>query len=387
MSRQARDDNGAVALLVALLAVILLGLSAFTADFGMAYANRQMLQTSADAAAFGAAGVYSDRPASSGCSTLLSQGQAAAAAEAAAKVAANDNNAAPASHVFTPQCVDNTLRIRVTASTNSPSFFGRLFGRNDYAVNRSATAVVGAASSVGPGTRPLALCSRDLLSLTTFPSAVMKFEGPNSSGTTTSDCPDTSNAGNWWMLRCPGETGNIADNLANGCASPVSLVPNQPAPGSTGLRDYLLNYCTSGAPKPASCLNAEPGNLRDSGSRAALTNLVNSEQMFFLPAFCGGTTCNPGAVTTDGGSNTIYPVFRIIAVRLCGYHLGNNDHSKMTGICANNPSNFNTSVGGPHRNYLLVAVQKTNVTGGETTSTCQIGDPCDTGLREIRMTE
>jgi hypothetical protein len=240
--------------------------------------------------------------------------------------------------------------------------------------------------------RPLALCSRDLLALTSFPTPVMKFEGPAGGGpdkATKSDCPDTHNPGNWWTLRCPGDNSNLATNLTNGCQNPVSLVPGQPAPGDAGLRSHLLGYCDGAVPHPESCLISDPGNMRDSGSLSALRGLVDTEEMFYLPVFCGTPACDPGAVSLDGGSNTVYPVFRLIAVRLCGYHLGNSptgSHSKMTGICANNPGGFNASVGGPHRNYLLLSVQQTNVSGTTAPSTCRIGDPCDTGLRQVRMT-
>jgi hypothetical protein len=200
------------------------------------------------------------------------------------------------------------------------------------------------------------------------------------------------NPGNWWTLRCPGENSNLATTLANGCQNPVRLVPNQPAPGNPALRNHLLNYCSPSGVHPESCLTAEPGNLRDSGSLAALRGLVDSEKTFYLPAFCGPPACATGAVTADGGSNTIYPVFRIIAVRLCGFHLGNGNgiYSKMTGDCANNPSGFDASVGGNQRNYLLLSAQQVNVgdvplaDGG---GNCRLGDECDMGIRQVSMTE
>ena len=43
-----RDDDGAVAVLVALLSVVLMIVGAFTVDLGFAYAQRLALQTGAD---------------------------------------------------------------------------------------------------------------------------------------------------------------------------------------------------------------------------------------------------------------------------------------------------------------------------------------------------
>lgn len=388
--RRPREERGAVAVMVGLLAVALLGMGAFTADLGMAYVNKRQLQTAADAAVLGAAGVYSETSGATSCETLRALGLPGATAEASSKVAANDNDAAPATHVFAnPECTPDGLKLTVTTRTDSPSFFGRLFGKSNYLVDRSASALVSAASSVGPGTRPMALCSRDLHTLTTFPTKVMKFEGPsNGNSSVASDCPETMNPGNWWTLRCPNENSNLATTLTNGCQNPVSLVPGQPAPGDPALRDHLLSYCANPATHPESCLTSNPGNLRDSGSLTALRSLVDSGKMFFLPAFCGSPACSSGAVSTDGGNNTIYPVFRLIAVRLCGFHLGNGNgiYSNMTGPCANNPDGFNASVGGNQRNYLLLTAFQTNVTDVRTTTTCRIGDPCDTGLRQIQMT-
>jgi Flp pilus assembly protein TadG len=393
MTRRTRDESGAVAVLVALLLIALMGLSAFTADLGVAYVNKRQLQTAADAGALGAAVVFAQGTSTSGgCAGMLASRSGVAQTEAVAKVADNDNDTAPAVPKFEPSCDASALKVKVTASATSPSFFGRIFGRDNYPVDRTATAVVGVAGSVGAGLRPLALCSRDLLTLTSFPSPVMKFEGPSEGGGsgagTFQDCPDTMNPGNWWTLRCPSANDNLAYNLTNGCRNPVSLVPGQPAPGSATLTSHLLNYCVDPDVHPESCLKSDPGNMRDSGSLTALRGLVDREETFFLPAFCGTPTCDPGAVSVAGGSNTVYPVFRLIAVRLCGFHFGNGSgvHQKLTGACANNPSGFNASTGGPHRNYLLVSVQQVNVSGPVVSTGCKIGEPCDTGLRQVTMT-
>jgi hypothetical protein len=385
-----RDDSGAIAVVVALLLVTLVGLSAFTADLGVAYVNKRQLQTAADAAALGAAGVYASGTSTNGCSGMLSSRGTAALAEATSKVAVNDNDAAPATPTFDPACVNGALRVRVKAAATSPSFFGRVFGRDNYPVDRSATAVISVAGSVGAGLRPMALCSRDLLTLTTFPSPVMKFEGPSEGGGNTApvqDCPDTMNPGNWWTLRCPSSNDNLAYNLTYGCRNPVSIVPGQPAPSDPSISSHLLNYCANPALHPEACLTSDPGNMRDSGSLDALRALVDREETFFLPAFCGTPTCNPGAVSVGGGSNTIYPVFRLIGVRLCGYHFGNGSngsYQKTNGSCAT--TTFNASTGGNQRNYILVSVQQVNVSGPIVNTGCSVGAPCDTGLRQVAMT-
>ncbi len=50
------SDRGAVLVLVALMALVLLGIGSFAVDFGMTWATKRTLSVSADAAALAAAG-------------------------------------------------------------------------------------------------------------------------------------------------------------------------------------------------------------------------------------------------------------------------------------------------------------------------------------------
>ncbi len=55
MSRKWRDDAGAVAVMTAVLAVVMLSLAALVVDLGMARDSRRQAQNTADAAALAAA--------------------------------------------------------------------------------------------------------------------------------------------------------------------------------------------------------------------------------------------------------------------------------------------------------------------------------------------
>jgi uncharacterized membrane protein len=170
--RRNGDETGAVAAMVAILSVVILGFAAFAVDFGMTYANGRVLQNAADAAALGAAGVYSETESLPGCESLLAEGRLAASEEADAKVDANSNDSLSAEatgRTFEPECTEDGLKVRVTTEFQSPSFFGRVFGSEGYAITRSASAMITAADGVGPGLRPMALCSRDLHTMTVFP--------------------------------------------------------------------------------------------------------------------------------------------------------------------------------------------------------------------------
>src|SRR5205823_3215709 len=56
--RHRREESGAVAVTVALLSVVLVGISAFTIDFGMSFVNNRQLQVASDASALAAAAAY-----------------------------------------------------------------------------------------------------------------------------------------------------------------------------------------------------------------------------------------------------------------------------------------------------------------------------------------
>ncbi len=80
----ARDERGATAILVALLAVFLVGLSAFTVDLGAGYVSNRNLQKAADAGALAGAQTLSEVPG------LLQHGRVQHAALTAARVVATD---------------------------------------------------------------------------------------------------------------------------------------------------------------------------------------------------------------------------------------------------------------------------------------------------------
>ena len=78
MRVQLRDDDGAIAVIVALLLVVTVGIAAFTTDFGSAYVSKRQLQSAADAGSLAAAqelGKYSGT-----CASVSTNSTARAAA-------------------------------------------------------------------------------------------------------------------------------------------------------------------------------------------------------------------------------------------------------------------------------------------------------------------
>ncbi len=120
--RRARDESGAVTILMAICMTVVLGMAALVIDIGAAQARKAQLQDAADAAAMGLA----QRCFESALTMLAAcdggvTGNATAIASGYAVENVNDASAAVTSVVFT----SNT--VKVTLTSDQPSFFARIF--------------------------------------------------------------------------------------------------------------------------------------------------------------------------------------------------------------------------------------------------------------------
>ena len=393
-----RGESGAVAVMVALLSVVLVGIGAFAIDFGMAYASTRQLQTASDAAALAAATVYRNTPGT--CAALTANTTLVASAQQAADNIRTSNRSGSTRDSIAVSCIngDKALQVRYVSRGSTPSFLGGIFGRGDgYETTRPATALV-TVPDKGIGVRPYAICGAQLPPLATLPTPVFKMQLPSAGN---SMCPDAGSSGNWWSVDCPEAASNGTSDLAsatlNGCADPITVVPNQvpapPAPARTPseLRTYLEGYCPA---RNASCLSANPGNLSSEPIANAWATLVDRQEPILLPVFCGGAPsgpCDTSAVVNAGGNNAIYPVQSLIGVQVCGYHWSSAKEydAGMTGECgANNPMGYRSHQGDNQDKYLLLRAVPVTVPGGtDDPSECGLGGACDTGLRQVFLTE
>ncbi len=240
--RQPRDD-GAVAVIVALLSVLLVLMAAFAVDLGNAYAVKRQLSVAADSAALDAARAVA--VAKSGGLPILGGGQGCAgwtasqraAAQAAAEGAANSTNAANDlsgnsnvdSVVIT--CIgDSRVEVRVDNSRDLPVFFGGVANISSIAPKRSATAAVVPLLSVS-GLRPYAACNSVVDQAKATPGETFVMDLDNKIGL----CNSTA-AGNWGIVDFDGgsnPTGDIQDWTQNGYPKPVSVSPPV-VPGDPG---------------------------------------------------------------------------------------------------------------------------------------------------------
>jgi len=131
--RHMRDDTGAVAVIVAILMVVLVGFTALAVDVGYVMTIRRQLQTAADAAAL------------AGCRVLADGGtEAEALAEADGYAARNAFEPADSLVMLTtpPDTEVTPTWIQVTCQRESPLFFARVLGIDTTPIRASARAEI-----------------------------------------------------------------------------------------------------------------------------------------------------------------------------------------------------------------------------------------------------
>lgn len=248
--RLRRREDGAVAMITAVLLVPFCLLLAFTLDLGMAYAQAQAFASGADSAALAVAGAKQDaldaRPSAyPDCAALRAADGGQALALAKRQVEANRafglraTGAAPDVQVSTTlSCVDangapsptGVLRVDVTVARDVPTSFGALAGVRSVHAEKSATAgLSGSLRTVD--VFPLAICDQQADAIRAAAAA-----GPPYATTTIETdkvwqpgCGSAGNrgSGNWGWLDCtPGPSNGqpaLLDAIANGCRDGFTL--------------------------------------------------------------------------------------------------------------------------------------------------------------------
>jgi Flp pilus assembly protein TadG len=389
-----QDENGAVAVLVGILAVFLIGLSAFTVDLGAAYVSNRNLQKAADAGAL--AGAQELTQYKGTCNSVVSNSVAVAAAHQTAIEVAKKNYP-DASWVedatWAVKC-DPKLKVLLVTFGNSGTtetrFAGVFGGAKKVTTNRGAEATVDVAPTAKESVRPLALCSAAFATAPTSGDFVQIYY-PGGGFSPPPQCPSAGAPGNWWTLDCPnqptGSTKELEDQIRNGCRDAVTVVPGQGDATTPGeLTITLEAACDDGASGDGSCMGGDPGGI-DSGQLAsAWKELVLTEAESLFPVFCVEPQCS--ASTVEGsGTNSTFPVYKMVAAIVCGYRFSKNEkYFSTTGGCAGNTF---TGVGDPddnQTNYIVLKYINTRTSGSNGESDCALGAECDGGMRRTRLT-
>lgn len=389
------DEQGAVAILVAILAVFVVGLSAFTVDLGSAYISNRNLQKAADAGAL--AGAQALTKYAGTCDNVRSNTTAVGAAHQAA-IAIAKKNYPDASWVenttfWSVKC-DPKLKVLVVTfgnlGTTKNRFAGAFGGASSITTGRDSVSTVDVAPGAGDSVRPLALCSAAVGN--SVPGDFVRIYYPGNGTKSPPQCPKPQSPGNWWTLDCPeertGSTQTLEDQIMNGCKDRVTVIPGQNNANTPGSLTVTLEAACPSAPSGSeTCMSGDPGSL-DSGHIAdAWKYLVQTEKVSIFPVFCTEPQCS--ADTTSGsGTNTVFPVYKLVAAVVCGYHFSKQEkfHS-TTGQCAGNPylaaddpddTNAN--------NYIVLKYINARTSGSNVEGECALGASCDGGLRRTRLT-
>ena len=404
-----RNDSGATAILVGLMATVLIGMMAFTVDFGMAYANKRQLQTAADAAALGAAGVFASSQ-KFACNEVLTDKYGAANTEATTKVTQNAPGTGTAAlTTYSATCTDKGIEVAATVTGTSPNFFGKILGKtDDYQVGRTATAVV-EASTGGSGVRPLAICSGDL------PSPVLAgtpfyIKLPGEGMAIGGDCPVPPNPGNWWTLDCPdessddGSVGNgngnsaLVEQIKFGCPKPVTIVDKQTNDlgeyvSPSDLNNVLASACPSvSTSAPYQCLGGDPGQPDAGQVENSWKYLIDNRVQTLIPVFCAPSQCQSSSVTGTG-TNAVFPVHKFVSVTICGYHFGQQNNKRHratlsgTDLCSPASTQLTAlDTDSTDDVYLVVVFINAQTSGSTVPSKCKFDDvKCNTGVRQVRL--
>lgn len=388
--RRRRNQRGATAVFVAILAVMLIGLTSFTLDFGQAYVSKRQLQTGADAAALAAAAVYASHQGS--CDDLKALSTTAAQAAADDVLAQNRIGATPGTLDVDCSPDGKSLDVSIDATATTPVTLGAVYGVKQLTTQRSATARLSVPNG-SVGLKPYLICNfyvPDPLSAATV-TTVPYPTNADSTGV----CPHPS--GNWFTLDCPhaGNSNNgnpgLADATLNGCDHEVSVVSSQ---NTTGSKHDLYTSLVAACPSTASlmtdydpdCLTANPGNL-GSGNINDPTSIDGAWQAIvgtkgLFPVFCGTDKCDPvGYVPASPGNNAMYPVYKLVGAEICGWHWGSKNSGVYPTVSGDPCSGANPTTGTSTNNYLLMAFTLVVTSGGtDDLPECALGDASCDGL-------
>lgn len=314
LRRLGGDEQGVVSVIVAVLAVALLVLAAFTVDFGMAYAQRAALSTGADSAALKVVrrAYLSELTKARNCTDYVAydSGLPGGNPNKSTTIALDALNAnAPfgaalqATDLATPvlSCdpTGRVLQASVQVSKTIPVSLGGIVGVHDLAVNRVAKAALGVANSV-TGVRPFGVCTWEAQHIVANAEAAKAAGQPypaevispdkvwkDSSGNNQS-CDGSGGSGNWGWLDLGQGNGakDLGDLIKNGSSTPMTV-------GGSGLN-----------------IDGTPGNKGNSNNVSDAWKAI-MDSTFPLPVYDS---------FSGNGSSVKYHIVGFISVQVCAYN-------------------------------------------------------------------
>ncbi len=326
------SDRGATLVLVAIVSVVLLGLTAFAVDLGFGWAVKRQMSATADAGAIAgaqAAGLTYWPGNSVGCQSDGSGGLAPSAgltAEIEAAVAeTHSSNDPQGSDGYTVEieCADDgtAVTVRVHETGEIPTFFGQVLGLESLQPGAQAAAKL-EGRNYGGGLRPLTFCvglvdtafqgfDPNDLSPTVYQSNfgyTPKAENGDASNCTPTDAP-----GNWGYTDFGG-LGSAAPQVFDCLVEFGYADPDHPLCGD-GTEDIVLGFQPDdGVTVPDDY--AIPGDrlTANTGDSARLDAMMNDSPIY-LPVADNWD---------DTGANAVYDAYGAVSVNVCGWAVPKN---------------------------------------------------------------
>lgn len=370
-----RREDGAVAIMVALLTVALVVTAAFSVDFGRAYVAKRTLSTGADAAVIAAARYFALQQGS--CTTLSDPADPnyaarIAAAQAAAVAQLSSNDPLATAGTVTVQCAppDNkALLVSFDDSRSVDTVLGKAAGVGKIGTARAATASVFV--PLNGNAVPYMVCVADANILRQNPNTVQKVVYPGGCG---------DYGGDWYTIDCPEDAGNTSqNNLAKFCQTPVSVIETVPADTDNPVTELQLKATCENQPYSATpgCLRGNSGNISGSQLIGFWDGLLG--KTILMPVIYPNTSSGKSA-----GSQIHFPVAGFIGAEVCGYHWGSKHAQWLSDRCAG--TSLDVADGGSDERYALFVFSNylsSGTAGGP--SGCAIGASCDTGNRGVGL--
>lgn len=400
-----REDKGATAIIVAMMTIVLFGLTAFAVDIAMAFANVRSVQNGTDAAALAVARKIAAEVEDQTCAEIetaytndtASQSVAdeyfkenVPAARASSPTASVDDIKVECEEVYS-ESVNATIEqvvVHVSGSLDSPVIFGGVVGATEDSIGltRVARAIVGPAGSV-MGLRPFAVCQTDaqaLIALGEGGAVTLAFtnkdESPSKKDDESPEDPDeaicNSASGNWGLLDLSGGGGGM--DSVNKCDD------------FQKAKEALICWIRDGYPEALSdpmSLPAQTGNSF-TAAETEIESIINEE--IAVPVF--DKIFNPkDDEKSPSGNQSIYNVIDYIGIKICAYQLGGGS-GRGPSECGD-PAEWNARTstyselkGGGSVSYIQIMYTKPIVVGD--LATCSFGSlDCNTDVRVVKLAD
>jgi Flp pilus assembly protein TadG len=394
MQPLSRDDEGAVAIVVAICSVFLIGLAAFAVDFGNAYATKRQLSVASDAASLaGARAISASVPPGATCNPAALQPVAATAAEVSNSQ--NDRSGESLVTEVTVECENGQAFVTVRNQRTLRTFFGGVLGADGYTPSTQATAQLFVPSAVS-GLRPIAACEASVLAAyqpSASPPVANAFLVNISNE---SAVCGTSGTGAWGFTNflAQGEFGDFNEQGApayypdEGCVGSVNASAN--SGGQAGCQAIWTDdgyggpvYFPNAAVGGDTGLGGNTGLANSSEWRTAVTSLV--DEIILLPV-ADSYNEQPGIDRLN--------LKGVVSVRVCSVKLGTDAPAQGTHAdCSGRRTplvdpDLATWDGYKNNEAGIWVVPTDYVTSGiaDPSNDCSLGDAsCDFAVRAIRL--